>query len=335
MKSVSGRRKIPSHDQPLWDVIYNSQFKQLVSLSLDACIRVWDFLTGEFLLEFSALSNVFMKPVAIMFDPTNRKLLVLSKDKEIAYWNFNNGKEIEVLPLKVPNHVTGIENQGTIFDREPLIEDLHDPESLALSTGYKSMGGVVSTSLKTRTTNRKTDILLVSHGGFVFAWSIQRHGGVIAKFRAVTKDSAKITCMTTSKTEKILLTGDSTGRLCLWDIQGFTDRTQSESVQHKALEECVLVCPDSDNIISAGQDHNVKIWTMQGDFLGTFMKDTWDLSLSMFPESKVRKELKNGETMFWGHSTTTVGDLTAVTLFAETGQSPMWRIPLKKTLELQ
>uniref|UniRef100_A0A8C7YHG7 WD repeat-containing protein on Y chromosome n=1 Tax=Oryzias sinensis TaxID=183150 RepID=A0A8C7YHG7_9TELE len=392
------KQRIPSHDQPLWDVIYNSQFKQLVSLSLDACIRVWDILTGEFLLEFSALSNVFTKPVAITFDPTNRKLLVLSKNKEIAYWNFNNGKEIEVLPLKVPNHVTGliqerdtlfisalncktifalnlqngnhkylqhpllkdtcamelhkdtlitissdgnavawdlenyrvcfyfhifdspkvhhagIENQGTIFDREPLIEDLHDPESLALSTGYKSMGGVVSTSLKTRTTNRKTAILLVSHGGFVFAWSIQRHGGVIAKFRAVTKDSAKITCMTTNKTEKILLTGDSTGRLCLWDIQVFTDRTQSESAQHKTLEEwhtslcappllrswqgsnkgiaSVLVCPDSDNIISAGQDHNVKIWTMQGDFLGTFMKDTWDLSLSIFPERKVRRELK-------------------------------------------
>ncbi|XP_023817108.1 set1 complex component swd3-like [Oryzias latipes] len=69
------KQRIPSHDQPLWDVIYNSQFKQLVSLSLDACIRVWDILTGEFLLEFSALSNVFMKPVAIMFDPTNRKLL--------------------------------------------------------------------------------------------------------------------------------------------------------------------------------------------------------------------------------------------------------------------
>uniref|UniRef100_A0A3P9LY62 Uncharacterized protein n=1 Tax=Oryzias latipes TaxID=8090 RepID=A0A3P9LY62_ORYLA len=93
-----------------------NQFKQLVSLSLDACIRVWDFLTGEFLLEFSALSNVFMKPVAIMFDPTNRKLLVLSKDKEIAYWNFNNGKEIEVLPLKVPNHVTGlIQERDTLF----------------------------------------------------------------------------------------------------------------------------------------------------------------------------------------------------------------------------
>uniref|UniRef100_A0A3B3IDH0 Uncharacterized protein n=1 Tax=Oryzias latipes TaxID=8090 RepID=A0A3B3IDH0_ORYLA len=110
------KQRIPSHDQPLWDVIYNSQFKQLVSLSLDACIRVWDILTGEFLLEFSALSNVFMKPVAIMFDPTNRKLLVLSKDKEIAYWNFNNGKKIEVLPLKVPNHVTGlIQERDTLF----------------------------------------------------------------------------------------------------------------------------------------------------------------------------------------------------------------------------
>uniref|UniRef100_A0A3P9KDP2 Uncharacterized protein n=1 Tax=Oryzias latipes TaxID=8090 RepID=A0A3P9KDP2_ORYLA len=275
------KQRIPSHDQPLWDVIYNSQFKQLVSLSLDACIRVWDFLTGEFLLEFSALSNVFMKPVAIMFDPTNRKLLVLSKDKEIAYWNFNNGKEIEVLPLKVPNHVTGlIQERDTLFIsalncktifaldlqngnhkylQHPLLKDtcameLHKDTLITISSDgnavawdlenyrvcYKSMGGVVSTSLKTRTTNRKTDILLVSHGGFVFAWSIQRHGGVIAKFRAVTKDSAKITCMTTSKTEKILLTGDSTGRLCLWDIQGFTDRTQSESVQHKALEECVL-----------------------------------------------------------------------------------------------
>uniref|UniRef100_A0A3P9HXD7 Uncharacterized protein n=1 Tax=Oryzias latipes TaxID=8090 RepID=A0A3P9HXD7_ORYLA len=100
------KQRIPSHDQPLWDVIYNSQFKQLVSLSLDARIRVWDILTGEFLLEF----------IAIMFDPTNRKLLVLSKDKEIAYWNFNNGKEIEVLPLKVPNHVTGlIQERDTLF----------------------------------------------------------------------------------------------------------------------------------------------------------------------------------------------------------------------------
>uniref|UniRef100_A0A3B3I7C7 Uncharacterized protein n=1 Tax=Oryzias latipes TaxID=8090 RepID=A0A3B3I7C7_ORYLA len=159
------KQRIPSHDQPLWDVIYNSQFKQLVSLSLDACIRVWDILTGEFLLEFSALSNVFMKPVAIMFDPTNRKLLALSKDKEIAYWNFNNGKEIEVLPLKVPNHVTGlIQERDTLFISALNCKTIFFKQLVSLSLDAYTTNGLQYKAIRFIPTNVETLTTVICGG---------------------------------------------------------------------------------------------------------------------------------------------------------------------------
>ncbi|XP_036067609.1 uncharacterized protein LOC118598714, partial [Oryzias melastigma] len=244
------------------------------------------------------------------------RLITISSDGNAVVWDLKSYRVCLYFHIFDSPEVQciGDANQGIIFEREPLIKDLEDPELLALSTGYKNMGGLVSTSLQHRETNSKIASLLVSYDGFVFAWSIDACGGVIAKFRAVTEKSAKITCMTTDTTENILLTGDSTGIICLWDIQGYADRKKSDPVPHERIKGwrtslcappllrswqsgndwivSVLLCPDCDVIISAGLDQNVKIWNMKGDFLGTFMKDRWDPSVLMFPESKDRKEFK-------------------------------------------
>ena len=67
--------------------------------------------------------------------------------------------------------------------------------------------------LQTRTATADTVTLLTSKNDHIYAWSIISRGGLLGKFRAVCDTSAVVT------NEKILLIGDSTGKINLWDIQ--------------------------------------------------------------------------------------------------------------------
>uniref|UniRef100_A0A3Q3MQI9 Uncharacterized protein n=1 Tax=Labrus bergylta TaxID=56723 RepID=A0A3Q3MQI9_9LABR len=52
-------------------------------------------------------------------------------------------------------------------------------------------------------------------------------GGLLGKFKAVEDESAVFTTMSTDVDEQILLTGDSLGKVSLWDIDGFWSGKES------------------------------------------------------------------------------------------------------------
>ncbi|XP_041796627.1 WD repeat-containing protein on Y chromosome-like [Chelmon rostratus] len=152
--------------------------------------------------------------------------------------------------------------------------------------------------LKTRQVTGDTATLLTSAEGYICAWSVISKGGLLVKFRAVNDEDAVITSMATDDKEEILVTGDSTGRICLWDIQrfGFKRKADKGPVEH-IKGWCVSLCPPPllsswqahhegvvsiqwnckcKNIITAGLDCNVCLWTTTGRNIGIFGKDKWD-----------------------------------------------------------
>ncbi|XP_028293692.1 WD repeat-containing protein on Y chromosome-like [Gouania willdenowi] len=96
--------------------------------------------------------------------------------------------------------------------------------------------------LKTREESLHTATLLTTSEGYICAWSLKR--GLLVKFLAVTEEGATITSWSTDPTEHTLITGDSTGKVCLWDIQTFA--LEGHPIQGPFLtmgKYSVSVCP--------------------------------------------------------------------------------------------
>nr|XP_046246234.1 WD repeat-containing protein on Y chromosome-like [Scatophagus argus] len=159
--------------------------------------------------------------------------------------------------------------------------------------------------LKTRKVKGDTATLLTSADGYIYAWSVIKNGGLLAKFRAVNDEGAVITTMSTDVKEHVLLAGDSTGRVYMWDIQEFgfarqVDKGASEVINGRRVSLCsppllstwqshltkvvsIKCDPVCENVITAGLDCKVRLWTNTGCCTGLFGKDKWD---AMQPTSK-------------------------------------------------
>lgn len=152
--------------------------------------------------------------------------------------------------------------------------------------------------LKTREVEADTATLLTFAGAFVNAWSVVKDGGLLAKFRAVEEEDAVITTLCMDVSEETLLTGDSTGMVCLWDVREFGFKRKkghgpSETIngwrvslspppllmswmcQEKGVVS-VMCEPESMDVITAGLDWNLHLWTSTGRLIGLFGRDEWD-----------------------------------------------------------
>uniref|UniRef100_A0A8D2ZPV2 Uncharacterized protein n=1 Tax=Scophthalmus maximus TaxID=52904 RepID=A0A8D2ZPV2_SCOMX len=239
---------------------------------------------------------------------------------ELKLWNFNSGTELAVLPVTVPRKVTGIvctnnhifvsvRNSKIIFDL-----DMKRDNNRVLEHDYLSdisSMDVHENTLVTASSNVYVIVwdmdtgetlyclpettLLTSADGYIYAWSVKCKGGLLAKFRAVNDDGAVITTMSTDVNERTLLTGDSAGKIYLWDIQGFglkeqTDKGPFQDINGWRVSMCqppllgswqssqteILNVLCEKNVITAGLDHNVQLWTNTGCLIGLFGRDQWD-----------------------------------------------------------
>lgn len=83
--------------------------------------------------------------------------------------------------------------------------------------------------LNTREVSVDAATLLISANGYICTWSVKNDRGLLAKFKAVNDEGAVITTMSTDVNDQILLTGDNSGRVYLWDIQGFGFKKQADT----------------------------------------------------------------------------------------------------------
>ena len=92
---VMYKRKLMPHKvkRTLSTGLYNTQFRQLVTASVDSAIQVWAVDHGEAVFSFE---NVHGKAsiTAATFDSTGRRLVTGSIDGQVRTWNFNNGQQL-------------------------------------------------------------------------------------------------------------------------------------------------------------------------------------------------------------------------------------------------
>lgn len=375
-----------THDSLLCGLLYHSTYKQVVSACLNGTVAVWDITTGKHVMEFKVTLDHFRRLTAIAFDGAQRRLI--TADRKLRLWNFNNGAQLKVLSVAIPNAVTSIVcirnrvfvsqmdsniiyNLDIIGDDNKYLENpyangissinihknklataltngeiivwnietskpiflLNPITSPRIQTVYnsheeklrlfaleseeedrrcstkgllQSMKGnfrTVILFLKTREVNVNTATLLTSAGGYLNACSVISQGGLLGRFKAVSNEGAVITTMTTDTNEQMLLTGDTTGMINMWNIQTFGFRTEEDTGPFQEIDgwrvslhqpdllrswqchlfgignvQCDPVCK---YIITTGFDCNVQVWRDNGTSLGIFGKSHWEEEAQM------------------------------------------------------
>uniref|UniRef100_H3DMR1 WD repeat-containing protein on Y chromosome n=1 Tax=Tetraodon nigroviridis TaxID=99883 RepID=H3DMR1_TETNG len=325
-----------SHDSLLCGLLYHSTYKQVVSACINGTVAVWDFTSGKLVMEFKVTSDHFRRLTAIAFDGPQRRLI--TADRKLRLWNFNNGAQLKVLSVTIPNEVCirnrvfvsqmdsniiynlDINGDDNIFLENPYANgissiNIHKNKLVTALTNGEIIVWNVDTSkaifslnprmspqiqmiyhsheekmrtvvlfLKTREVNANTATLLTSAGGHLYACSVISHGGLLGRFKAVKKEGAVITTMTTDANEQILLTGDNTGTIYMWNIQIFGFRRISlykpdllRSWQCHLFGIVNVQCdPVCKYIITTGFDCNVQVWRDNGSPLGTLGKNQWE-----------------------------------------------------------
>uniref|UniRef100_A0A3Q3JWI7 WD repeat-containing protein on Y chromosome n=1 Tax=Monopterus albus TaxID=43700 RepID=A0A3Q3JWI7_MONAL len=86
-----------SHKKPLCSALYNSIFKQVVSVCQNGVVTVWDILTGKAVLQFKVTPDQHVGLTAMTFDEPQRRLITISQDGKVRLWNFHNGTQLAVL----------------------------------------------------------------------------------------------------------------------------------------------------------------------------------------------------------------------------------------------
>ncbi|XP_069390219.1 WD repeat-containing protein on Y chromosome-like [Paralichthys olivaceus] len=398
---------LTSHDMPLCSALYHSHYKQVISVCQNGVVTVWDVLTGKAVMQFDVTPHKREAITAMSFDEPQERLVTISWDGKVRLWNFNSGMELAVLPVTLPNQVTGIvctknrifvstKDSKIIYDLDlvgdynrllehPYLSDIssmdnHENTLVAASNNKKVVvwdassgetlywldtrtspqthlafkkaqgqirslreenkkkrGGVIDTGLihpqirYTSMTGAKSEVeinhlvtclrarentcttatLLTTADGYIYAWSAKSKGGLLGKFMAVNDEDATIIIMSADVSGRTLLTGESTGKICLWDIQEFgfnkqTDEGPFEDINgsrvplyqppllgswqshHKALVSAVRDLT-GEHIVTAGLDHNVQLWTNTGCCRGVFGRNQWDVSqpCENLPEGRI------------------------------------------------
>lgn len=393
-----------SHDSLLCGLLYHSTYKQVVSACINGTVAVWAIATGKLVMEFKVTLDHFRRLTAIAFDGPQRRLI--TADRKLRLWNFNNGAQLKVLSVAIPNEVTSmvcirnrvfvsqmdsniiynldingddniflenpyangissinihnnklataltngeiivwnVETSKAIFSLNPntsprihMIYNSHEEKMRSVfisedaeGEGNYPKGDLQSTKgnirtvvlfLKTREVNVNTATLLVSAGGHLYAYSVIRQGGLLGWFKAVNNEGAVITTMTTDANEQMLLTGDNTGMIYMWNIQTFGFRTAEDKGPFEEIDGCcvslhkpdllrswqchlfgivnVQCDPVCKYIITTGFDCNVQVWRNNGNPLGILGKNHWEddkAQTQMAKSSSVRSQVHNFRT---------------------------------------
>lgn len=271
------------------------------------------------------LKHAYLKDITSM-DAHGDRLITASSNGNIIIWDHKNGDVLCWIDASTSprTRMAGESAQGL---REIL--PVQNNTSKSKGTGRESTNSTAPTEiqmytsplivcLKTRDAKADTATLLTSADGYIYAWSVICTGGLLGKFRAVKDDVAVITTMSTDVNEEILLTGDSTGRICRWDIRRFGFKRQAnngpfekrngwlvslcpppllESWQaHPTAVVSVECDPACTNIITAGLDCNVCQWTNKGICIGVFGKDRWDTTQLHPKEDPDEGQTENSDT---------------------------------------
>jgi WD40 repeat protein len=83
------RRGGPAHNNLVVAICYSAVFEQVISVSVDEAVHVWDVYTGQSVFEFRTSHSSPL--TAACLDHRGKRLLTGAHDGSVLMWNFHNG----------------------------------------------------------------------------------------------------------------------------------------------------------------------------------------------------------------------------------------------------
>ncbi|RNA09414.1 WD repeat-containing on Y chromosome-like isoform X2 [Brachionus plicatilis] len=138
--------------------------------------------------------------------------------------------------------------------------------------------------------NLNSTILISSENGYLSFWKLtfNKEDRLLTRFYACHKSDEIILSITTNSNESILITGDTKGFISLWDIGEKNFDSKIKCIKTWKCHDSAIVSIkyiqklhydlNSDILITASNDWCCRVWTMTGDYIGSFGQEKrWNL----------------------------------------------------------
>ncbi|XP_046853202.1 WD repeat-containing protein 64-like isoform X2 [Xenia sp. Carnegie-2017] len=291
-------------------VTFDSTQRRLISGGRDGCLKIWNYNNGHCLRtlqkdtnidEVTSLTYVVMNRnryiISVGWDRTINVFLDDTTDfrhtqQPYLRWDddlINGHKEDILAVVSCPPNLLATSS----FDGEVIVWNMvsghilcHISSPFRLDASHGGENAVVSLVFLTSRSGLKSSAMLVSSGpqAIVHFWNVYNGGSL---FGHIPKSEFEITAMTSDEENMILITADHAGFIYTWDLENYCLSMKSETpprrIGHWRAHVQEITCLDIgetyDVLLTSSIDCTVRLWTMNGHFIGTFgQPKLWDIN---------------------------------------------------------
>ncbi|XP_076007836.1 cilia- and flagella-associated protein 337 [Genypterus blacodes] len=303
----------------------DSSHKRLITAAQNGTIKVWNLLNGLNLHKLEPISDSKVTGVVCLHD---NKLLTVGWSQRIAQYDIAGAKDLYVkadMSWKSRGvHRSDILAVCQCSVMEVIATASHDGEVIVwrldtqgplVHLQVDAQDGVVPPVdgllfLQRRAGDRKLrnrGVLVSSQAGWLCFWSISTHTHTYGRFYAPQQPGERVLSLSTDQTKNnILVSGDTTGRLQVWDISSYALDAPHEAAPpllrcwkaHQGALLCVEVLEAADAlfVLAASAEGSAGLWTLDGDHVGSFGQETqWSIAEPQTYQGETRSFPGKGE----------------------------------------
>ncbi|XP_020912310.1 WD repeat-containing protein on Y chromosome isoform X2 [Exaiptasia diaphana] len=237
-------------------------------------------------------------------------LATASFDGDIILWGLDREKMIRILKKGSKSlFKSKIMKVGLLGQRERRLSRAQ--AQLTAKKDYSPIDKLLFLTTRAQNRAQESATLISSESGVLEFWCLYGTAKPMGRFYAGEEENAFVLAMATDTSNDLLVTGDSTGRITIWDISSYCiSRTESIIAQvwsttqrmssfddspepspprmmswhaHNAAIVSIEVVPYGDNtfLLSASSDCTSRLWSLKGEYVGMFgQKVLWDIDES-------------------------------------------------------
>ncbi|KAG7226387.1 hypothetical protein INR49_013798 [Caranx melampygus] len=310
----TGRRQLQifnAHgEEELLCMALDSSHRRLITGARNGTIKVWNLLNGLNLHKLEPVTNSEVTSLTCLHD----KLLAVGWSQRIIQYDIAAAKDLHVR-ADMSWKSSGVHKSDILcvcqcsalgviatasHDGEVIVWRLETQGPLLHLQRERQAGAVLPVDsllfLQHRAGNRKLrnrGVLVSSQAGCLSFWSISGQTYTYGHFYAPEQPGARVLSLSSDQSKNtILVSGDTTGGLQIWDMSHYALDIQHKSdCERPTLLQCwraherglvsveVLEVADGLFVLTASADGSAGLWTKDGDHVGSFgQKVMWNIT---------------------------------------------------------